>query len=79
MSIWSWLWVAWLAVFGVVEGAALTNKSKDDTLSEHVWKWFAIGQPGDRPRFTGWVQARRFGLLAFLAWLAAHFLTGGMV
>jgi hypothetical protein len=28
---------------------------------------------------TGSVQLRRFALLASLAWLAAHFLTGGMV
>ena len=79
MSIWSWLWIAWFAMFGLVEGVALANKSRDDTLSEHVWKWFGIGRPGARPTMTGSVQARRFVLLGSLAWVAAHFLTGGMV
>ncbi|MGW4158710.1 hypothetical protein [Streptomyces sp. NPDC004788] len=80
MTIWSWLWVGWLAAFCAIEGRALFNKTEGDTLSEHVWKWFgtaqiakAAGQP------TGWVRLRRFALLAFMAWLSVHFLTGGMV
>ncbi len=79
MDLWSWLWIAWLAAFCVLEGVALARKEPDDTLSEHIWKWFAVGRPGNRPKFTGWVQFRRFILLAALAWLAAHFLTGGAV
>ena len=78
MSGWTWLWVAWIAAFGVIEGVALFNAAKDDTLSEHVWKWFGIGRPGNRPPVTGSVRLRRFGLLAFLAWIALHFLTGGI-
>lgn len=78
MSIWSWLWVAWLAAFAALEGVALVRKAPDDTLSEHLWKWFAIGQPGARPPMTGAVQLRRFALLAGLVWLAAHLLTGGI-
>lgn len=79
MDIWSWLWIGWLAAFGVLEGIALARKEPEDTLSEHIWRWFAIGRPGNRPKFTGLVQLRRFVLLAGLAWLAAHFLTGGAV
>ena len=71
MSTWTQLWLIWLLLFGVIEGAALSNKKAGDTLSEHVWNWFSIGWRG-----KGW-RARRFSLLAFLAWLVAHFLTGG--
>jgi hypothetical protein len=79
VTVWSWLWIGWLAAFCVIEGKALFNKTEGDTLSEHVWKWFSTqrtaakqGQP------TGWVRLRRFVLLAFMAWLSVHFLTGGM-
>lgn len=64
-------WVVWLLMFGAIEGVALANKTPGDTLSEHIWRWFSIKHKG-----AGW-RARRFGLLAFLAWLVAHFLTGG--
>lgn len=63
----TWSWVAWLAAFGVIEGIALFNKRKGDTLSEHVWKWF--------PKNT----ARGLGLFAFMAWLFMHFVSGGEV
>jgi hypothetical protein len=71
MTDWTWLWLIWLALFGAIEGAALVNKTKGDTFSEHVWHWFSI-----REKSRGW-RARRFSLLAFLAWLVLHFLTGG--
>jgi hypothetical protein len=66
-------WLAWLGAFVVIEGRALTNKASEDTLSEHVWRWFAVR---DKSR-KGLIRARRFALLAFMAWLSAHFLTGG--
>ncbi len=77
MSIWTALWLLWGLFFAIVEGAALFNGEKDDTLSEHVWKWFGIGRNGAHPKVTGSIRLRRFMLLAFMAWLAAHFLTGG--
>lgn len=74
------LWVVWLGYFVVVEAVALINKTEGDTLSEHVWKWFGIGLNGKpRPPVTGWVRLRRFSLLAFMAWLSIHFLTGGFI
>lgn len=76
MSGYTIAWLAWLATFAVIEGKALTNKQSGDTLSEHVWRWFAT-QRGSTGRPSGWVRLRRFGLLAFLAWLVTHFLTGG--
>ena len=31
-----YLWLAWAVLFGVIEGTALFNKTKDDTLSENL-------------------------------------------
>ncbi|MEU7905872.1 hypothetical protein [Actinoplanes sp. NPDC049118] len=78
MDTWAWLWIGWIGLFAVLEGVALARKAPDDTLSEHVWRWFGIGRPGNRPTMSGWVQLRRFALLAGLAWLAFHLLTGGI-
>ena len=71
MDTFTWLWLGWIAAFLGIEGRALFNKVPGDTLSEHVWRWFSV-----RGKGRAW-QARRVGLLAFMAWLAAHFLTGG--
>ncbi|MFF3793768.1 hypothetical protein ACFYXW_27610 [Streptomyces sp. NPDC001981] len=78
MTTWSWAWIAWLAAFVAIEGKALTNKTKGDTLSEHVWKWFSTARTGAQGQPTGWVRLRRFALLAFMTWLSVHFLTGGL-
>lgn len=75
MTLWDYLWIAWLLTFAVIEGCALYLKGSGDTLSERIWKWFAIGK--DYPT-TGLVRVRRFTLLAFIAWLAVHLLTGGI-
>ena len=66
-STYTSLWVVWGLIFAAIEGAALFNKGKGDTLSEHVWKWFAIK---DKP--TGY-KLRRGSLGVFMAWLVAHF------
>jgi hypothetical protein len=68
---WTASWIMWLIMFGAIELPALLNKSKGDTLSEHVWRFFSI-----REKSNGW-RARRFVLLSFLAWLITHFLSGG--
>ncbi|WP_223772937.1 hypothetical protein [Streptomyces sp. 135] len=77
MNVWTLSWVAWLAAFGVIEGLALARKRPDDTLSEHVWCWFAIARRDPQP--DGFTRLRRFLLLAGIGWLGAHFLTGGWV
>lgn len=69
------LWIAWIAAFVVIEGVALYRKQEGDTLSEHVWKWFHTDK---MTKPTGTTRLRRFVLLAFMAWLSVHFLTGGM-
>ena len=70
----TWLWIAWLLAFLGIEAAALLNKDRGDTLSEHVWKWFSVKEGNSRKR-----TVRIATLGAFLAWLAIHFLSGGKV
>lgn len=60
-------WLVWITAFLGIEGAALLDKSKGDTLSEHVWKWFRIS---DKPK--GW-NIRRLALLGGTGWLMLHF------
>ena len=86
-ALFTWSWVAWIVLFGIIEGAALILHGKGYTLSEHVWKWFAIPDANDGkvrhsqylgPQPVTWlIRLRRFALLAFLAWMSLHFLTGG--
>jgi len=67
------IWAVWLGFFAVVEGVAVFNKKKGDTLSEHVWQLFSVKHEGKA------VWARRGTLYAFLLWLVTHFVTGGAV
>ena len=71
--VWTVLWLLWIAAFFAIEVPALRNKTPGDTLSEHVWKWFAVKDANRK----GLTRLRRWGLLAFLAWLSFHFLSGG--
>lgn len=61
MSWWSWAW-ALLALVGVtLEIAALVNRRRGDTLSEHVWK-------------LQWPV--RAVVVGFVGWLTWHFAFG---
>lgn len=71
MTSWTALWLLWGSMFVAIEAPAVLNKTKGDTLSEHIWKWFAIKDK------TSWWLVRRGILAAFLLWLVTHFLTGG--
>lgn len=68
----SWTWVAWWATFAVVEGIGLWQKDRPGhprTLSAQIW-WLIQG--------AGlWHRLARVGLVAALAWLALHLLSGG--
>ena len=77
MDTFTILWIVWLGIFAAVEGVALANKREGDTLSEHVWLWFATKREGADTQPSGMVRLRRFVLLAGVCWLLAHFLTGG--
>lgn len=72
----AWAWLGWGVYFVIVEGVALANSTTGDTLSEHAWAWLGYGEGVRRP--SGWTRLRRFLLLAFLAWLVVHLLTGGI-
>ncbi|MFD6638308.1 hypothetical protein ACFWDN_21105 [Micromonospora chalcea] len=76
LGAWWAAWLVWFLYFVIVEFAALFNSREGDTLSEHVWLWFAVG--GGRP-VTGWTRLRRVVLLAFMAWLTVHFVGGGVI
>lgn len=73
---WTLLWLGWAVYFLIVEGMALFNSTKGDTLSEHVWAFLGFSNGMRSP--TGWTRLRRFVVLAFMAWLTFHFLTGGI-
>jgi len=77
VSGWTIAWLTWIAAFLAIEIPGLLNKTPGDTLSEHVWKWFATGNP-KQPANAHFIRARRFALLAGMAWLSVHFLTGGL-
>ncbi len=70
MTAYEWAWAVWALSFVVVEGLALRDRRPGDTLSESVWRIFSVREKG-----RAW-QARRAVLVAFLAWLSMHFLTG---
>lgn len=76
MTVWTWLWFGWGAYFLVVEGWALVLGRTSGTLSAHVWAF--LGYSGGVKYPTGWTRLRRFLVLAFLAWLSVHLLTGGL-
>jgi hypothetical protein len=71
VTIYTVLWIVWIGIFGAIEGRAIANKAKGDTLSEHVWKWFAVTSTDKATR------SRRVLLLCGLVWLSVHFLSGG--
>jgi hypothetical protein len=52
MTVWLWLWIGWGVAFCVIEGVALANSTRGDTLSEHVWAW--IGVRPKAPKCTCW-------------------------
>lgn len=70
---WTRAWYAWITAFFLIEGSALVRGRPQDTLSDHVWRWFGI--PQHAAPAEG-VRARRLLLLGFLAWLSGHFLSG---
>jgi len=75
VTVWTWLWVGWIAAFLIIEGITIARRERGDTLSEHVWKWFHL--VGSKSTLTKWQALARFVFLAFWAWLTIHFLTGG--
>lgn len=69
--IWTYLWVAWGLIFAVIEGVAVANDKKDDTLSEHFRRWFRTDTKHGR---TAWLVASG----GFMAWFIVHILQEGL-
>jgi hypothetical protein len=74
MEISPWVWIAWLVAFLGIEGVAIFNKKKGDTLSENVWRWFSVL---DKPSLKKTLRVGALGI--FMGWLFIHFVSGGDV
>jgi hypothetical protein len=70
-------WYGWIAWFAVEEGLAL--HAGHGTATANMLRWFGVrsktGAPIPNP--NGWQRARRALMLLGLAFLAAHFTSGG--
>lgn len=66
------LWVLWGAAFAVIEGVALVNDRKDDTLSEHLRDWFRTDRKHGR---TAWIVTSG----VFFAWFVTHIAVAGSI
>jgi hypothetical protein len=71
MSGWTVAWIMWLGMAAAIEGPALFNKTRGDTLTEHLIAWFSI-----KDKARQW-RIRRALLALFLFWLAVHLISGG--
>lgn len=88
----NWFTVSWvllgLAAI-VIEGIALFNSVRNDTLSEHLWAWLGIRNwtwkhppKTDNPKYITpvWtLRVARFVFFSAMAWFTLHILTGGWV
>jgi len=70
----TWLWIIWIAAFGVIEFAALRDKAEGDTLSEHIRVLIGTKSPGRN--WENWLF--RIGLGGLLVWFVPHFFTGSI-
>jgi len=59
MNMYSWLWIAWVAMFCIVEYFAIANNIPGDTLSENIWKPEREHLEANRY----WVRAIRYQLV----------------
>ncbi len=66
-------WILWVVGFLGLEYAAIKDRRKGDTLSEHVWA--TIGTKTATKTTVMWVF--RIGLGGLIAWMIPHFFTGG--
>ena len=71
-NIFTWLWVAWGIAFAIIEGVAIRNDKKDDTLSEHFRKWWRTDTKLGR---TIWLGISGI----FFAWFVVHIAVAGSV
>jgi len=65
MDLWTLLWLAWGALFALIEGVALARDARGDTLSEHLRLWFRTDTHTGR---TAWLITSG----VFMAWFVTH-------
>lgn len=70
MSLWTWLWIAWIALFAIIETVAIVNDKDEDTLSEHFRRWFRTDTKRGR---TVWLVISGI----FMAWFVVHIAAEG--
>lgn len=89
------IWVGLLLAALVLEGVALFNRERGDTLSEHLWVWLGtktdhwhmhreneivIAERGTTPATPKWtVRVARTAFIFFCVWFVLHITTGGWV
>lgn len=74
MTVDTWIWCAWAAMFLGVEIPAIVNHIQGDTLSEQVWHYLTHPQQGLHATVGTWLG--RAGVAALLVWLIGHFCFG---
>lgn len=72
MDVFTLLWVAWGLAFAVIEGVAIVNDRRDDTLSEHLREWFRTDRKRGR---TAWLVVSG----CFFAWFVTHIAVAGSI
>lgn len=72
MSWHTWAWLAWGAVFLVLELPPVVAGDVPATLSGTVWRWFRIRGVSEKSKARPWVWWARAGLVLFMAWLFVH-------
>lgn len=68
--MWTELWLLWVAAFAVIEGVAIFNDQRGDTLSEHFRRWFNTDTHWGR---SVWIVASG----VFFAWFVVHIAVAG--
>lgn len=63
--LFTWLWIGWIAYFGLVEGAAFLLRRTDLTLSEFTWRFEGAG-----------ATAGRYLCAVVLLWALLHLVFG---
>lgn len=66
MTIYSWLWIAWVAMFGIIETWAIVTKTNGGTLSEHLRRWCGVYP------LRGWRVIGASLIVGFCIWLPLH-------
>lgn len=72
MSVWTILWILWGVMFAAIEGVAIRNDARGDTLSEHLRLWFSTHDKRGR---SVWLVVSG----VFLAWFVTHIAVAGSI